>query len=164
MRGKWFWLSVVAVFLLLGVIGLAVWKYVGTGEELTNEFDPAVSEQTESKGLPEELTSGFDPTVNEVMFVIEAADPQGKSLRLRGVFPPGWENRRHESKIICREEDIRIVYKSGKELTGSVALFEVIEKTSKQNMMFGGKCADSACAEINRECVLFVAGEEGSGL
>lgn len=150
MKGQWFWLSIAAVFLLLGVVGLKVWKYVGIG-------------QTKTKGLPEELTSEFDPTVNEVIFVIEAVDPARKALQLRGVYPPGWENVRHESKITCQEEDIKIVDRSDKGLTGSAALFAVIEETPKQDLLFSGRCADLGCIVIDRDCRLSVVREEGSG-
>ena len=142
-------------------LGILVILVIAWGVTLYLQSNPAVLFKTielmagkSELGAPVELTTEFDPRENAPRFVIESDSLETKTLNLRIVYPQGRAGERVESRINCSAGDIKI---NGRVATED-GLFDKIEATPKDAMIFGGLCSDRGCSEINKGCELYVNG------
>ena len=109
-------------------------------------------------GPPAELSINFDPTQNTPRFMIEAVDKHSGTLNLRFVWPHKLEGKKITSRIASKDGDIKIVYPtaSAEEVVTIETLINKVQETPSELMIFGGLCSEITCAEINKDCQLFI--------
>lgn len=105
---------------------------------------------------PEELSINFDATINSPRFSISSVNEIDKTFILKTVYP--YISEDITSKVTCSDGDITTSSKSNqtKENISLDMLFQKAQETPKEFMIFGGLCSDKTCAEINKECHLYV--------
>ncbi len=142
-------------FFLVGVF----WYFDHPSEDDLPEFKQnAVRQSIDSLPPPRELGVGFDPRVNTAVFRINDIDVDKRQLDLEFVYPNSWVGKKIVSAITCKDGEIDFTRKSEKELTKITWLefSQIVEDTSRDYLMFHGRCVDLECREINRDCSLYI--------
>jgi uncharacterized protein YneF (UPF0154 family) len=106
---------------------------------------------------PSQLTSDFDPTENSVRFLVLSRGTDPSSLKLREVYPDSNEVDGKERIIACPLDDIYIVsQKSNTSTIVSIEEFIALALNRQGSAMMSGKCSDSKCYSITKECKLYI--------
>lgn len=146
---KWVWIIIVLIIVNAILFFFVLRKPKNIAQGIIN----ATNQDSIPGEIPDELGKDFDPTKNPPKFVILGVNKDEETLKIKSVWPTSFEGLETESKIYCREGDIKI---NGKE-TSSSEFFTKILSTKGVNIIFSGICVDSTCNEITRSCELFYA-------
>lgn len=158
MSKKRVFILVLISLLVLGVAGGTYWYLNREQIALDKIKSKYGGDIAPSQAPPEELSTNFDPTQNAPMFKIESVNVDERTLNLEIVYPRSWEGKKVISQITCQEGDIKIVTNLGlvpRNVTLD-ALIDKAQKTSKENMILSGICADNECRQIYKSCELYL--------
>jgi hypothetical protein len=155
-------LRVIIILLLVPALAVATYYlyWYGRAWIVEKRVDKAIIDQTELREPPIILTSAFDPSASAGIYKITGWDESINQVSLTYEWPANKRGETINPILSCVltqvfEQDIKVP-----KYVTLPTLFVTIHSTPKEQLILSGKCSDSACSEINRECMLKVIREQ----
>ena len=151
-----------ALFLILPIVAILFYFGWWYGRSLLAERQIKTSKQQGATDIvlspPTELSTGFDPSVNAGVYRVAGVDQASGKVNLIYEFPKNKKGEAISPTLTCPLWDSKVFDLGAKvpRYLSSEAMMEVMDSTSKAQLLLFGKCSDKTCEAIDRGCTLKV--------